>query len=60
MRVYSDMNIVLFIWNSACKPTCCLLSQGGCFVYYPQIGGMKATKTLENKGFFKEDASKLE
>ena len=48
MRIHPGVNIGLFIRKSTFKATCCLLSKGGCFVRYPQIGG-KSNKTLRER-----------
>ena len=52
------MNIGLSIRKSAYKATCCLLSKGGCYVRYPQIGG-KSNKNPKRTKDLKEIASKL-
>ena len=52
------MDIGLSIRKSAYKATCCLLSKGGCYVRYPQIGG-KSNKNPKRMKDLKENASKL-
>ena len=58
MRNHPGMNIGLSIRKSAYKATCCLLSKGGCFVRYPQIGGIKETRPSRTKDL-KENAINL-
>ena len=57
-RIHPGMDIGLSIRKSAYKSTCCLLSKGGFFVRYPQIGG-KSNENPKRTKDLKEIVSKL-